>query len=348
MSATVFKKGRIYHFRYQVAGRRVQRSTGLTSKASAEALAKREHDAAVVRANGGQPVPTLAELGGAWLVVHRPTASAAHLRSVETFLRLHLYGLGATPIGDIATADVERARNEHLEDHRPATANHWLRILKLLTMWAVKRGILAASPWRVQMLKVQKRPRPFLPMDVAQAWFEAVDLAARRAPAKATAVRLMFGLGLREGETTSARWDWFDWERSTYTPGITKGREAEPVPMPRWLREHLEPMRQVEGLVVTGAHGQPYGPGFTRQVLRQANAACAIKGITPHRLRGTFATLLSEEGVPIQTIQQVMRHKSFTTTMSYLEKNRDTAARAADKIGEKTGLSGAKVARIAA
>ena len=27
MSATVFKKGRIYHFRFQVAGTRVQRST---------------------------------------------------------------------------------------------------------------------------------------------------------------------------------------------------------------------------------------------------------------------------------------------------------------------------------
>jgi integrase/recombinase XerC len=348
MTAAVFRKGRIYHFRFQVAGRRIQRSTGLANKAAAEALAKREHDDAVVRANGGQPVPTLDQLAGDWLVVHRPTASAAHLRSVETFRRLHMYGLGAMRIDDIGTDAVERARNEHLVERKPGTANHWLRVLKLLTLWAVERGILAKRSWKVSMLKVQKRPRPFLPLDVAQAWFEAVDLAARRAPAKATAVRLMFGLGLREGETTTARWEWFDWERATYTPGITKGREAEPIPMPRWLREYLEPMRQVDGLVVMGAGGQAYGPGFTRQVLRQANAACAIKGITPHRLRGTFATLLSEEGVPIQTIQQVMRHKSFTTTMSYLEKNRDLAARAADKIGEKTGLSGAKVARIAA
>jgi integrase len=198
------------------------------------------------------------------------------------------------------------------------------------------------------MLKVQKKPRPFLPLDVARAFFDAVDAATARTPAKATAVRLMFGLGLREGETLTARWEWFDWERSTYTPGITKGREAEPVPMPRWLRDYLVPLRQVEGLVVTKASGQSYGAGFTRQVLGRANAACAIKGITPHRLRGTFATLLSEEGVPIQTIQKVMRHKSFTTTMGYLEKNLDTAVRAADVIGEKAGFGGAKVARIAA
>lgn len=158
-------------------------------------------------------------------------------------------------------------------------------------------------------------------------------------------MRLMFGLGLRESETLTARWEWFDWERLTYTPGITKGREAEPVPMARWLRDYLAPLRQVEGLVVTKASGQAFKPGFTRQVLRQANTVCSIKGVTPHRLRNTFATLLSEEGVPIQTIQAVMRHKNHSTTMGYLEKNLETAARAVDVIGEKSGFGGAKLAR---
>lgn len=345
MSATVFKKGRIYHFRFQVAGKRVQRSTGLANKSAAEQLAKREHDAAVVRANGGQPVPTLDELAGAWVVVHRPVASAHHIRSVETFRRLHMYTLGDKSIGEITTQDVELARIEHLRTRKPASANHWLRILKLLTMWAVKRGTLTASPWRVQMLKVQKRPRSFLPIDVARTWFDAVDEVTKSSPGVGTAVRLMFGLGLREGESASARWEWIDWERSTYTPGITKGREAEPVPMPDWLREHLQPRRQMEGLIVTKPSGQAFAPGFARQAMRQANTACSIKGITPHRLRGTFATLLSEAGVPIQTIQQVMRHKNHVTTMGYLEKNLDKAALAQNVIAEKAGFGGAKVAR---
>lgn len=346
MSATLFKQGKVWHFRFQVGGVRVQRSTRMTSKTKAEEIAKRQYDAAVVRANGGEPVPTLDELAGMWVVVHRPVASASHIRSVETFRRLHMYDLGAKPIGEISTKDVELARGQHLETHAPSTANHWLRILKLLTMWAVKREILAASPWRVKMLKVQKKPRPFLPIDVARTWFDAVDAATARTPDVGTAVRLMFGLGLRESEAASARWEWMDWERSTYTPGITKGREAEPVPMPAWLREHLEPLRQVDGLIVAKPSGQAFAPGFARQAMRRANKECSLKGITPHRLRGTFATLLSEAGVPIQTIQRVMRHKSHATTMGYLEKNLDTAARAADVIGEKVGFGGAKVARV--
>lgn len=35
---------------------------------------------------------------------------------------------------------------------------------------------------------------------------------------------------------------------------------------------------------------EPFNPGFTRQAMRQVNEACPVKGITPHRLRGTFAT----------------------------------------------------------
>jgi len=338
MSANVFKKGDIWHYRFQVGGARVQRSTRMRNRRLAEKKAEQEYEAAVVRANGGQPVPTLEQLIEVWIVVHRPVASAAHIRSVDTFRRLHMYDLGPKAIDSITTADVELARNLHLQDHKPASANHWLRILKLLTMWAVKRGTLAAAPWRVSMLKVQKRPRATLALDVARTWFDAVDDAAKRTPAVATAVRMMFGLGLRESECASARWEWVDWQRTTYTPGITKGREAEPVPMPAWLVEHLEPLRQAQGLIVVREDGKEFQSGFARQVMRKANSSCSLKGITPHRLRGTFATLLSEAGVPVQTIQRVMRHKSPVTTMGYLEKNLDLAARAQDQIGANAGM----------
>jgi integrase/recombinase XerC len=338
MSANVFKRGGVWHYRFQVAGTRYRRSTGLASRRAAEQVAQREYDAAVLRANGGEPVPTLAELAHAWIEVHRPVSSAAHIRSVELFRRLHMFDLGGVAISDIMTLDVELARNLYLQTHKPASANHWLRIVKLLTMWAVKRGMLAAMPWHVSMLKVQKRPRSILPLAAARAWFAAVDETTAHAPGIGTAVRLMFGLGLREGEVISARWEWIDWARKTYTPGITKGREAEPVPMAGWLREHLEARLQHSGLIVARPDGQAFSAGFARQAIRGANAACTVKGITPHRLRGTFATLLSEAGVPIQTVQKVMRHKSFTTTMGYLEQNLDVAAQAQERISEHAGL----------
>jgi integrase len=340
MTAHLFRvgAGRTWHYRFQVAGKRVQRSTRETVKSRAGLIAQKAYRDAVVRANGGQPVPTLRELAADWLVIHRPVSSKAHIRSVETFIKLHMYDLGDRPIGAITTTHVELARNKHLETHKPSSANHWLRILKLLAMWAVKRGAIPALPWKVQMLKVQKKPRAILPLLAARAWFAAVDEASKRRPAVGTAVRMMFGLGLRESEAASARWEWIDWQRATYTPGVTKGREAEPVPIPSWLLEHLAPMRADHGLIAPRAHGAQLAAGFARRAMHAANSACSIKGITPHRLRGTFATLLSESGVPIQTIQKVLRHKHPMTTMAYLEKNLDTAALAQNSIGEKMGF----------
>lgn len=340
MSVRLFRvgAGRAWHYRFQVAGIRVQRSTRETSKARAEPIAAKAFEDAVVRANGGQPVPTLRELAAAWLEIHHQVASAAHIRSVETFVKLHMYDLGDRPIGAIATADVERARNKHLETRKPSTANHWLRVLKLLAMWAVKRGIIPVLPWKVAMLKVQKKPRAILPVAEVRVWFAAVDKASGRRPGVRTAVRMMFCLGLRESEAASARWEWIDWQRATYTPGITKGREAEPVPIAAWLLEHLAPMRKDQGLIAPRANGTQLPAGFARHAMQAANAACSIKGITPHRLRGSFATLLSEAGVPIQTIQKVLRHKHPMTTMTYLEKNLETAARAQNRIGEQIGF----------
>lgn len=108
--------------------------------------------------------------------------------------------------------------------------------------------------------------------------------------------------------------------------------------MATWLREHLEERRQPAGLIVAKPDGRAFASGFARQAIRRANDTCAVKGITPHRLRGTFATLMSEADVPIQTVQRVMRHKSFTTTMGYLEKNLDVAAQAQERINAMARL----------
>ena len=338
MSYALFKVKSVWHYRFQIGSARVQRSTRERVKTKADPVAQRAYDEALQRERGRAPVPVLRQLTADWLKVHAQVASVAHRRSVDAFRRLHLYDLGDLPINEITTERVELARNQHLVDHKPATANHWLRILKLLANWAVKRGLIAALPWRVRMLKVQKRPRSILPFAAARAWFAAVDVATAAEPSAATAIRMMFGLGLREGEAAGARWEWVDWQRATYTPGVTKGREAEPVPLPKWLAEHLAPMRRAEGLIAAKKSGRRHPPGFARTAMRQANAACQTLGITPHRLRGTFATMLSEAGVPIQTIQKVMRHKSPMTTMAYLEKDLDTAATAQAEIAEMAGF----------
>ena len=259
-------------------------------------------------------------------------------RSVAAFARLHLYDLGNMRIDRIRTDAVEQARNAHLQGHCAATANHWLRILRLLCHWAVKRDVIDRVPWRVKMLKIQKKPKMILPVAKTTAWLEAVDAAAGARTGIGIAVRLMLGLGLRESEALTARWEWYDEERSTYTPGITKGREAEPVAVPPWLKKHLAPHKRPTGLIVQGPKGSYYA-GCTRGVIKKANAACGTPGVSPHRLRGTFATLLSREGVSVPDIQKALRHKDPMTTMGYLELDSGRVAKAQVEIAKKMGFT---------
>lgn len=332
----------IYHYRFQIDGKRIQRSTRLRgrNKGKAMVIAQRAYDEAITRRNQLKSMPTLVDLAADWLRVRGPVVSSAHRDSVGTFSRLHLFDLGALPIDQLTTRRVELARNEYLKTHAPASANHWLRNLKLVVNWAVNDGVLPKLPWKVAKIPEQKRPRTLLPLADTPKWFAVIDDFTRRPVAQfvALAIRLMYGLGLREMEAAGARWEWIDWERQTYTPGKTKGHEADPIDIPDWLMAELLPHRKESGLIAPRRNGRQRPSGFTTTAMRHANAACQIHGLTPHRLRGTFATLLSERGVPIQEVQAALRHKDPLTTMKYLERQRGTLKQGQQRIAEQNGM----------
>lgn len=338
MSVNLFRVSGTFHYRFQVDGKRVQRSTRETDRERAEKVAERAYRQAVLWSRGGRDIPTLRELARMWIEVHTATASAAHVKVVETFGRLHLYDLVDIEIDRLTTERVELARVKYLETHAPVSANQWLKVLRLLCGWAIKRGTLPAMPFHVRTLKVQKRVRAILPVAMAQDWLAAIDRREGDRHGVRIAVRLMIGLGLRESETISARWDWLDTERRLYTAGKTKGRETTPLPVPDWLFDYLAPLRMPSGLMIARPDGRPYPAGFTRNAMLAANQAVGAPHITPHRLRGTFATLLSESGVPVQDIQRALRHKMITTTAAYLETNMDHVMQGQARIAEKIGF----------
>jgi integrase/recombinase XerC len=338
MSVSLFKVNQAWHYRFQIDGKREQRSTRESDRQRADRIAQHAYRRAKLWARDGKEIPTVRELVEQWLAIHASTASKAHVKVVETFGRLHLYELEDVLIDELSTDSVELARVKHLETHAAVSANQWLKVLRLLCNWAVRRGVLPAMPFHVRALKVQKKPRAILPVKLAQAWLAAIDEHEGDRDGVRCAVRLMLGLGLRESETISARWEWLDVERQLYTAGRTKGREADPIPLPAWLLDYLMPMRVASGLIVAKPNGKPYASGFTRTAMLAANKTVGAPHITAHRLRGTFATLLSESGVPVQSIQRALRHKNLTTTAAYLEVNMDAVAQGQQRIAEKIGF----------
>jgi integrase/recombinase XerC len=338
MSVHLFRRGNVWTYRFQINGVRVQRSTRETVKHVAEAIAERAYRHAKMWARGDEPPVTLKQLADLWLSSHESLVSPHYIRLVSTFARLHLYALSDVPIDELTTPLVEAALLEHRRGRAVSTCNYWLIILRMLGKYAVRRKLIPELPWKVKLMKVQQRPRAILPLSRVTEWLAAVDDYARTRPEISTAVRLMAGLGLRESEVLSARAEWLNWERRTYTPGVTKSRSTIPLPVPPWLIEYLRPLCGSTGLIVSRPDGRPCAPGFTRRAMLAANQATGIGHVTAHRIRATYATTLSEAGLPIQTVQLLLRHASPLTSMRYLEINLQQAIDVQAVIAQKAGL----------
>ena len=70
-----------------------------------------------------------------------------------------------------------------------------------------------------------------------------------------------------------------------------------------------------------------------RYIKRAAVAVGLPPNITDHRLRASFANFLNEKGVPLPTIQKLMRHAKIETTMIYIETREEEMQAAINLVG---------------
>jgi integrase len=340
---SLFRQGQIWHYRFRLDGLRRQRSTGETSRPAAEAIAEEAFEAAKLRARGEEPEPTLGALVGLWIQAHALVFSPARIRTMENLLVHHLDPLKQLKLREITTKRVEDARVLYLQNHARESANTWLFALGALLHWAIKRRMIREMPFQVAKLKVQRKPKVLLPRDKARPWMEAVTTLTKADPGITLVVRICIGLGLRISEALEARWEWLDFERGTYTPGNTKGREAWERRVSPWLLEQLRPMAKLTGPIVPMRPGHRITENRVAYAMSKANRVAGVLHLTPHRLRGTYATWLAEKGVPIQDIQRALGHKDSRTTMRYLEVSLERIAAAQDSIGDWLGFAGQDV-----
>jgi site-specific recombinase XerD len=74
-------------------------------------------------------------------------------------------------------------------------------------------------------------------------------------------------------------------------------------------------------------------------VIIKASNAVGVPGLSPHKLRASFATLLSEGGTPVQTIQRMLRHKDVKTTVGYCEIDMTRVVAVQEAIAKKMGFN---------
>lgn len=114
----------------------------------------------------------------------------------------------------------------------------------------------------------------------------------------------------------------------------TKGWERRTVPISAKLWSALQAVDRVGPLVFSRLDGKPLGYDVVRDVAHEIYDRAKVKPpkMPWHALRHTYGTTLANTGAPIQTIRELMGHKSIETTMRYLHSSRDDKRAAIAKL----------------
>jgi site-specific recombinase XerD len=150
-------------------------------------------------------------------------------------------------------------------------------------------------------------------------FFAAVRNARHRAMVQTlygTGLRLSEALGLNVGDVDSAR--------MVIRVEQGKGRRDRYVPLSvtllELLRKYWRTYRPKGPRLFSSTNATiPLSPSGVQKACSQARLLAHLdKRVSPHVLRHTFATHLLEAGVDLKTIQEILGHRSLSTTAVYL------------------------------
>jgi integrase/recombinase XerC len=229
---------------------------------------------------------------------------------------------------------LERAlRDLYRTHHAPASAARALAAWRSFSRYCLRRGITDRDPARLLSFpRLSRRlPRTLPRLDLARALDQLAgdDAASRRDRAL---LELTYSAGLRLSELVGL--DHRDLDRANGLLRVRgKGRRERIVPagrgalaaLDRYLETtaaggHREPKVERSGnhpLFVNPSGGRLSGRTVQRVVRRRLGQVAGGLGVTPHALRHSFASHLLDNGADLRAIQELLGHRSLTSTQVY-------------------------------
>ena len=254
---------------------------------------------------------------------HTRRAYASDLRQLAAFL-----GPDATPVR-VEPADVRAFLADCHRRRSAATVGRKLAAVRSFFGHLVRTGACAADPsLGLPAPRAPRRlPRP-LPVDDCQLLLEGGPDAPT--PRDAAVLEVLYGAGLRVAELCGLDVADADVARGELRV-LGKGRRQRVVPLPaaaraalaRYLAEARAGAGPGDPLFVLkapapGRAARRLGPREVRRLLRRRALGAGVAGhVHPHRLRHSYATHLLDMGADLREIQELLGHRSLSTTQKY-------------------------------
>ena len=300
MSLTLYRRGKIWHYRGTAAGRRLRGSTGTADKATAQRVTSEAETRAWNRhLDGPGAHVTMAQAAIAYREAQKPTR---FLDKIEDHWK-------DTPLRDVTTGAVRQSALTLYPHAQGATRN---RQVIVPTQAIINH---AASLGWCSPIKV---PRfPIVPKTKAPVSEERVIKFAAHASAHLGALcYFMFGTASRIGEAVRLTWGEVDLSCAS-----AKLYGDKPKP---WTRQAHLPPAVIAALANIPSNRDPdelvfqlAGRGSVTKAWVNAAKRAGIAPLTPHSCRHGFATMMMRERYDVVTIAKAGGWKDPATVLKY-------------------------------
>ncbi len=267
-----------------------------------------------------------------------PHTQQAYIADVQEFIQfLKTSGLVKNDKAQNADAEAIRSFLGHLHRQKvkKVTVNRKISSLRAFYRYLLRQGKIKKNPANmVQLPKTEKYMPTFLSVDEA---FELLNAnAGKNSPDLRTRamMELFYSSGLRLSELAALNVMDIDFKQQLVKVR-GKGRKERIVPVGKTalqsIREYLDGTGELRKNISVDVFVEPLflnarGKRITtRSIARSIDDAAEKSGlgrkISPHALRHTFATHLLNAGADLRSIQELLGHKSLSTTQKYTAVN---------------------------
>jgi integrase len=312
----LYKRGRVYWFDFQINGTRYRKSTGKTTRRTAEDVFHAEREKAKAGESSGvqeakaYKLVDLAEEYLKW--AERQRSYKDKKRGIKQLVDV----FGNHDVNDLNTREIEQWQSIRLKYNKPSTVNRLLATLKHMinkgTQWGMASDRALKQVRNVKLLPENNRRLRFLNIEECQRLIESCHKDLK------PIVVIALHTGMRRGEIFNLKWEQVDLRHGFILLDTSKNGERREIPINTTLEYLFKEMEQrsVESeYVFAGKTGKPLTDikkGFHTALRR----AC-IHDFRFHDLRHTFASQLVMAGIDITSVKELLGHKSLTMTMRY-------------------------------
>ncbi len=286
---------------------------------------------------------------------------AAYGRDVAQFLAFLASRRPVEGWSQVEAADLRAFLAQQMKTDRRTSVQRRLMGLRAFFDFLVDRGMISANPARLV-----RPPKPDRPLPRRLSVDEAFHLLERPAPpaleskaedAKAGAallrdqalLELLYSSGLRVGEASA-----LDLEHLRLDLGLVrvvrgKGGRDRVVPLgaqalaalQAWLAARpalLDPEAGAQPALFLNRRGGRLTPRSMENLLAvRRGGLSGGRKVTPHSLRHAMATHLLEAGADLRSVQEMLGHKSLSTTQKYTHLTVDQLLKVYDQAHPRAG-----------